>query len=338
MSNARKRMRRRIRRLPAIAGALLLGVLTVAGCGENTPTAEKLTEIRLAYVPTAGALPVHAADVKGIFKRNGLRVTRTEGQDIAVFTAGVAHGQYDIATSLTTLVLVGAERGLDIQVISGVQRASAERPNSVWITKDDSIRSLGQLKGKRIGVPASTGVISDCLLYLLQKHGVDRDEIKLIPMPFPAMGDQLKAGRVDAVVANNPFSAAIAARGFTLHEDVVVEAAKEASGGDVTTGIAGVDITTRTFARENPDVIRAWRKSLTEAIRYLIAHEAEARQMLQTWLKMPPPVAQSMELPNWRVDAVVTPEELRPYVTIAKAVGTIKTEPDVDALVWQDGP
>lgn len=320
--------------------ALLLAAAVVGGCAdpaENAnPAGSKLTEIRVAMLPLGSTLPVHAAMSKGIFERNGLRVELTEGQDPALFTAGLAKGQYDFAMSVPTIVLVAAERGLDVQVVSRMQRSTPENPGGGWFTKDRSIDSIAKLKGKKIGVPALTGVITDSLVYLLQKNGVDRDEVKFVQMPFATMGDQLKAGRVDAVVAGIPFSNKLAASGFRRHGDVVAAAVTEASGGRVTSGMTALFVASSKFARENPDTIRAWRKSLNEAIDYLESHEAEARKMLQTWLKMPPAVAQSAPLPGWQVE--ITPQDLQPYVTISKAVGTIKSEPDVNKLVWQDGP
>lgn len=332
--------RRRTRRSAGIVGALLLAVTAFGGCAdpaENAnPAAPKLTEIRVATLPLGSTLPVHAAKSKGIFERNGLRVRLTEGQDPGLFTAGLAKGQYDIAMSVPTIVLVAAERGLDIQIVSRMQKSSPENPGGGWFTKDRSIDSLAKLKGKKIGVPALTGVITDSLVYLLQKSGVDRDEVKFVQMPFAAMGDQLKAGRVDAVVAGIPFSNKLAASGFRRHGDVVAAAVTEASDGRIDNGMTALFASSSKFARENPDTIRAWRKSLNEAIDYLGSHEADARQMLQSWLKMPPKVAQSAPLPGWQVE--ITPQDLEPYVTISKAVGTIKSEPDVNKLVWQDGP
>lgn len=287
-------------------------------------------------LPLGSTLPVHAAISKGIFERNGLRVELTEGQDPALFTAGLAKGQYDLAMSVPTIVLVAAERGLDVQVVSRMQRSTPENPGGGWFTKDRSIDTFAKLKGKKIGVPALTGVITDSLVYLLKKNGVDRDEVKFVQMPFATMGDQLKAGRVDAVVAGIPFSHKLAASGFRRHGDVVAAAVKDASGGRVNSGMTALFVSSSKFARENPDTIRAWRKSLNEAIDYLQSHEAEARRMLQTWLKMPPAVAESAPLPSWQVE--ITPQDLQPYVTISKAVGTIKSEPDVNKLVWQDGP
>ena len=270
-----------------------------------------------------------------MFERNGLRIELTEGQDLPVFMAALAKGQYDIAQGVPTLVLIGAEKGLDLQVVSSMQRSSRERPNGVWITKDPSIDSVAQLEGKTIGVPSLTGILTDSMVYLLQRSGVERNEVKFVATPFPTMGDQLEAGRVDAVVATIPFSSAIAARGFRLHDDVIVEAVRGASGGAVETAMTSVWDTSRTFAQEHSETIVAWRKTLTEAIAFLNSNESEARAMMQEWLKIPAEVAQRAPLPDWAVE--ITPQELAPYITISKAVGSTTTDPDVNSLVWQ-GP
>ena len=137
--------------------------LVVAGCGADTaePTEQGVTSVRVALFRGGSTLPVQAALKKGIFERNGLRVEVTEGQDLPIFMAALAKGQYDIVMSGPTLVLVGVEKGLDLQVISSLQRSSQERPNAVWITKDPAIDSLDQLRGKTIAVPALTGIIAD---------------------------------------------------------------------------------------------------------------------------------------------------------------------------------
>ena len=327
-------MRRRAVRFLAV---LLSAALVVVGCGEDSaaPSGQNLTALRVAMFPAGATLPVHAAITKRLFERNGLRIELTEGQDLPVFMAALAKGQYDIAQGVPTLVLIGAEKGLDLQIVSSIQRSSRERPNGVWITKDPSIDSVAQLEGKTIGVPSLTGILTDSMVYLLQRSGVERNEVKFVATPFPTMGDQLEAGRVDAVVATIPFSSAIAARGFRLHDDVIVEAVRDASGGAVETAMTSVWDTSRTFAQEHPETIVAWRKTLTEAIDFLNSNESDARVMMQEWLKIPAEVAQRAPLPDWAVE--ITPQELAPYITISKAVGSTKTDPDVNSLVWQ-GP
>jgi ABC-type nitrate/sulfonate/bicarbonate transport system substrate-binding protein len=203
----------------------------------------------------------------------------------------------------------------------------------VWISKDPAIESLGQLKGKTIAVPSLTGIIIDATVYLLSRDGVARNDVKFVQTPFPTMGDLLAAGRVDAAVASIPFNDAIAARGFRVHDDVIVDAVRDASGGTVDTAMTSVWTASRTFGREHADTVSAWRKSLSAAIEFLDGDPAGARQMMQGWLKIPARVLDTAPLPDW--DVAITPQELAPYITISKAVGSTRSDPDVNSLVWQ---
>ena len=309
--------------------------LVIAGCGTDTAsqTGQQLTPLRVAMFPAGSSLPAHAALAKGIFERNGLRVELTEGMDLPVFMAALAKGQYDIVMSVPTLVLIGAEKGVDLQIISSLQRSSAQRPNAVWISKDPAIESLVQLKGKTIAVPSLTGIIIYATVYLSSRAGVARNDVNFVQTPFPTMGDQLVADRVDAAVASIPFNDAIAARGFRVHDDVIVDAVRDASGGTVDTAMTSVWTASRTFGREHAGTVSAWRKSLSAAIEFLDGDPAEARQMMQDWLKIPARVLDTAPLPDW--DIAITPQELAPYITISKAVGSTRSDPDVNSLVWQ---
>ena len=55
--------------------------------------------------------------------------------------------------------------------------------------------------------------------------------------------------------------------------------------------------------------------------------------MMRDWLKMPAPIVERSTLPEWGTD--VTVPQMTPYVTIAKAVGSVRGDPDITALVWQ---
>jgi NitT/TauT family transport system substrate-binding protein len=318
-----------------LANVLACVALVVAGCGTETASQSdhQLTTLRVAMFPGGATLPVHAGIDKGIFERNGLRVELTEGPDLPVFMAALAKGQYDIVMSVPTLVMIGAEKSLDVQIISSVQRSSTQRPNAVWISKDPAIESLGQLRGKTIAVPSLTGIIIDATVYLLSRNGLARNDVKFFQTPFPTMGDQLAGGRADAAIATNPFADAIAARGFRAHGDVVVDAVRDASGGTVDTAMTSVWTASRTFSREHSETVSAWRKSLSAAIEFLDGNPAEARQMMQDWLKIPARVLDTAPLPDW--DVAIIPQELAPYITISKTVGSTHSDPDVNTLVWQ---
>ena len=327
--------RRSVRIRGLLAGLMVCLLVAGTGCAGRPapPDTGDLTTVRVAMFPAANTLPVHTAITTGMFERNGLRIELTETTDLPVAMAALSKGDYDIVMSVPTLVLIGAEKKLDIQVVAGLQRQTRERPNAVWISRDPGITTLGQLAGKTVAVPSVTGIIADALAYLLPRNGVDARQVKLVPTPFPTMGDQLQAGRVDAAVATNPFFSAIAARGFAIHDDVIVEAVADATGGSVDYAVTSVWCGSTTFARDHPDTITAWRATLMDAIDYLNDDESQARAQMQSWLNIPAPVLDAAQLPDWTVE--MSPKDLAPYVTIARAVGSISTDPDVNALVWQ---
>jgi len=331
------RLRRVVRSLGVLAAVAVLAL--VAGCGDDgdrdAPANPQLTHLHVALFPASNTLPVHAAATRGIFERNGLQVDLTEGQDLPLFMAAQSKGQYDIALTTPTLVLLGAQKGLDLQIVSSTAQQSRQRPNAVWITKDASISSLAELKGKTIAVPSLTGIIVDSAVYLLQRDGVERRDVRFVQTPFPAMGDQLEAGHVDAVIATLPYSTAISARGFHVHDDVIVEAVHDASDGTVDNAITTVWSAPRQFAVDNPEAIAAWCTSLREAIEFLDDNPSDARALMAEWLKIPVDVLEQAPLPDWTVD--ITPQQLMPYVGIARAVGSLDSDPDVNSLVWQ-GP
>jgi len=316
--------------------AMLAGLLLVAACAAPPAASTDLVQVRVALTPLASTLPVHIAQQNGTFARHGLRAEITEGPDVTAFAAGLQQDRYDVVMSVPTTVIAAAARGLDVQVVSRLQKSTADHPGTVWITRDPAVTSIGRLRGKAVAVPALTGQISDSLVYLLQREGVPRDDVQFVQMPFAAMVDQLKAGRIDAAVAGAPFKTAMAAQGAQLHEDVVVESVRVATGGAVTDGMTAVLASSGRFANGHPEVIRAFRASLRDAVTYLDTHEPEAQQSLQDWLGLPQQTTQGSARALRALD--ITPEDLRPYVTIARAVGTVNRDLDVRQLVWQDGP
>ena len=73
--------------------------------------------------------------------------------------------------------------------------------------------------------------------------------------------------------------------------------------------MTSVWVASRTFAREQPEAVDAWRNSMRDAIEYLETNESDARAMMQDWLKIPAQVLDRAPLPDWDVD--ISPESSR---------------------------
>jgi ABC-type nitrate/sulfonate/bicarbonate transport system substrate-binding protein len=215
-----------------------------------------------------------------------------------------------------------------------MQFTDPEHPNNVLVVKDSSIQGPGDLAGKSVGVPTLTGASAQAVLYVAMQAGVDQDDVKLVQTPFDTQADQLNAGRIDAAVSAIPFFTAQEKAGLQIRDDVIVEAVKAATDGSQDRATTATFIATPSFANDNAEVIEAWRKSLQQAIDFIDSNEAEARKLLETWLKLPPEIAQEAPLPGLAVD--IPASDIAPYAEIGETLGTLKGDvPDAESLIYK---
>ena len=246
--------------------ALLVALVASACSGAGQPVSSGPTEVRLAYLPGPVSLPFEVAVRNGIFERNGLHVVPTEGQDLTVITTALSQGRYEIAMTVPTMALAAAEKGLDVQIVASLDRSSQDRPNLAWVTKDPAIGSVEQLRGRTVAVPALVGQVTDSFKFLLQQRGVDPKQVRFVAVQSGAI-DQLQAGRVDAVVHGMVLGRpTVTELGLTAHEDVIAQAVQEASGGTVREALTLAFASRAEYTRDHPEVVRAFRKSLDEAV------------------------------------------------------------------------
>ena len=172
-----------------------------------------LIPVRAAYVPVATWLPAWVALDTGIFAKHGLAVTLTQIQNLSLLPGTVGR-QFEFAASTPTDLLKAVAGGLDVVASAGQAIEVKSNPTTqVIVRKDGNVKTIQDLKGKAIAAPTLGAVIHVATLYWLKKNGVDPSSIRGVEVPFPNMGDQLKAGNVDAVEALEPFVGALLAAG-----------------------------------------------------------------------------------------------------------------------------
>ena len=155
---------------------------------------EKLT-VLLDWFVNPDHAPLVVAKQRGMFKAAGLEVEMIPPADPSAPPRLVASGQADIAISYQPQLHVQVSEGLPLTRIGTI----VETPlNSLIVLKDGPIKSISDLKGKKIGF--SVGGFEDALLKaMLGKHGVSIDEVELINVNF-ALSPSLFSGNVDAVI------------------------------------------------------------------------------------------------------------------------------------------
>jgi sulfonate transport system substrate-binding protein len=142
------------------------------------------------------------------------------------------------------------------------------------IAKDDSgIQRVEDLVGKSVAVNRS-GLGEFLLVAALEKHKVDRSAVKFVYLNPPDAAPALASGKVDAWAMWSP-GVDIARREYKAH-DLFLE------GRDLDFQIDFTSyLTTRKFAAENPDLVRAVNAAFATEAQWICDHTKDAEYIAQ---------------------------------------------------------
>jgi NitT/TauT family transport system substrate-binding protein len=142
----------------------------------------------------------------------------------------------------------------------------------VLAPKDSPIKSLADLKGKKLGLFGGPQAAISAMLFIIGKrwHGVDLSrESQLITAPNPALAALLDKKDLDAALFGSTESLTLFLTGrYKIIADVGEE--WERRGGRAPAHV--VMATTEAFAKANPDLLRDFVRAYREAVRYIRDH------------------------------------------------------------------
>ena len=305
-----------------LAGALC-GALLSTGGATLAQTTKPPIPIRAAYVPVITWLPAWVAKEKGFFAAHGLDVALSAAQNLSVLPGTVGR-QFDFAPSTAPDLLKAAGSGLDVVAVAASVFETEDNPSTqLIVTKDSGIASAKDLVGKLVATPTIGGVIHVSVLYWLKKNGVDPASVRAVEVPFPAMADQLKAKRVDAVETVEPFAGALRNAG-----NVVLTAPLLSAGKEV---LFPFWIAQGEWARGHRDVLGAWKASLDDAIAFIKANPEEARKIVAQYTKLPEPVVKATPFPTYRT--AITVNDIAVWKDVMREVGQLPTPVEPGKLI-----
>jgi len=260
----------RTHRLIALFGGLALLTATAL-----PGRADPLTKINVSYSMTSDFLPALVAKDTGIFEKHGLDVTLSSLATTSLAPPALQAGSLQIASLSPPLLLLANDGGLDLVAVSNVAWLDKNDPHSSLITRTGlTVTKAQDLIGKRIGRPGINSAIDVLLKKWLLDRGIKLDQVTIVETPFNQMGDLLRAGQVDAVVALEPIMSRIIASGVGVKSvDFISEVNPR-----IAAAIFGA---TRDWANANRAHVHAFRDALTEAMAFMKSHPKETDEIQQ---------------------------------------------------------
>ena len=150
---------------------------------------------------------------------DGKVILSASGEKLAVFNKfngwpelkeAVMSGRIKAAYLLAPMVMDLADGGIPVKIVALGHRSGAVIMTSV----KSKARNLGDLRGKRIAIPARFAVDNLFVHRLMKKYGMTDADVTLVEMPPPDMPAALYSGAVDAYATGEPFGAIAQRKGY----------------------------------------------------------------------------------------------------------------------------
>ncbi|MER2533642.1 MAG: ABC transporter substrate-binding protein [Rhizobiaceae bacterium] len=173
---------------------ILIALLVGLSAAFPARAADKVT-VLLEWFVNPDHAPLVVAKELGLFEKAGLDVTLLPPADPSIVPRAVASGQAEIGIHYQPNLYLDHAAGVPLVRFGTL----VETPlNTLTVLADGPVKSLADLKGRKIGFSVS-GFEEALLGRMLEKAGVDRKSVELVNVNF-ALSPALLAGRVDATI------------------------------------------------------------------------------------------------------------------------------------------
>jgi NitT/TauT family transport system substrate-binding protein len=294
------------------------GGSTGTGTGTSASTgAGGLTDITVGTSGQLSNVDVYLGMSEGIFAKAGLKVTPqtlTAGSNAVpqLLNGSMQFATVDLATAITA-----TQQNVGITAVA---------PNNVGVPGDkgyagviaapkSGIATLADLEGKSVQVNQLNGTAQVLVEATMAKAGLDPKKVKFVEIPPPQALAALQAGRVDAAVLSEPGVSAALASGMTY----IVNPEKDT----IPNLPAFVFVTSKAYAADHPDVVKAFVGAVLAANRQANADAALARATAAKSTEVPPPLLTKVTFPKFG-EQPLTAEQVKAYADLLEANGALK--------------
>lgn len=285
--------RRRFRILTSIAA--LASLTAVAACGSSgsgsgSSGGLEKTHLTVGALAVADDAPLYLAIKEGYFQQVGLTVTPVQVAASTQAIPDMLRGSVDIIAGANYVSFFQAEsKGVvKFKILADGTHCQASTFD-VMALPGSGISGPASIAGKTVAVNLTNNVQALTLNSVLKSDGVNPSSVKYVEVPFPDMVAALKAHRVDAISAIEPY---ITASSQQLGAVPVMSQCTGPAAGFPLSGY----FSTATWAQQNPNTAKAFQKALDKAQAFANSHPAAVRAILPTYTKITAKTADVLKL------------------------------------------
>lgn len=259
-----------MKRLVVNFAVLMIAVAAVTAgvvCAQDTV---KLKHVRIGTGPGTCQAPIFVAHDLGFFKKEGLD-SELVFSEFDVQKEQLATGKIEAVSGLLDKWLKPMEQGLDIKFSAGIHFGCIQ----ILVPANSPIKTVKDLKGKRIGVPIiGDGPTVFASRVLVKSDLNPKTDVQWIAFQAQVMELALERKDIDAIALSDPL-AELAVRNGKVRS--LVNSATDAPWKNEYCCLVALN---GTFAQRDPQTAAAITRALLNATIWVKEHPREAAQLM----------------------------------------------------------
>ena len=320
-----------IRRVLGIVMLMMAPILTLIACGNSAapsgvsttqapvatqalvPTqapAAAQTTVRVGYVPVLVYAPLYVGIERGYFKDEGITIESLPIQGGSEAVVQLAAGNFDAALGGAGAGLFNAAaRGVSFAIVAPMhsERPPVSSPLVISAKRVNEIKSIADLKGKKVSINATGAATEYWLAQALAKGGLTMNDIQLTTVPFPQVPAALESGALDAGILGEPLAT------INQQQGLVAILSNDFIDGFYATYLYMGD----SLLKQKPELAAGFMRAYLRACRDMQGNymTPEIAQIVEKYTKVPAAVVEKAALPQYNADGTIPIDNLETLQT-----------------------
>ncbi|MBP2330830.1 NitT/TauT family transport system substrate-binding protein [Kibdelosporangium banguiense] len=274
-----------------LAGMAGMGAFALGACSDNAGSSigtPEVPEIRLGVLKVTDTAPLFVAEREGIFAKYGLKPRFVTMELTGDQRPDLENGQADVTFDSWVTIFLNIADNADWVVLGEAYQAGPRTTGLVTNSAVTSLKTVNNLRGKRIGVNNLKGLGVLLTNSVLATNNMKPTDVIYEEIPFDDLAGAVAGGRVSAAWMVEPYlTRSQLDNGCVLFADT-------ASGPTADFPQSGYACA-RSFARKNPNTVRAFQAALAEAQQRAL-DRSSVENVLPEYISVSRNVAQLMSL------------------------------------------
>lgn len=339
----------------AVAGALALALLAVAGCGSKpaappqapqpsapSPAAPPAAPPRASIKTTMATggkgalvyLQPAVAEYAGFFKEEGLDIEVQDTKGGADAAKALIGGSVDFASMAVDHTIKAKTQGVDLVVLALYTRYTGVSL-LVHNKHKDKVKTPRDLKGLKVGVTSKGSGTHLALNATLVKFGLKPDDVEVVAVGTSTMPAAFENGTIDATMNADPYITLLVqqGKGYIIYDLTQTRDTLDLYGSDYPFTAL---VTRKEVLQKNPEAVQRMVNALAKAIKFVASKKpAEIAAVLPKEFKQPDEAlylaALAHSQPALSPDGLVDARGIETVIKSLKTAGDIKADASIDA-------